>query len=255
MKLDTSEISWQVVLEEAKILKRHKRKYFSPKDHKPYVIKSTTKNVITIKRHEGNDEYLRKGTLLSFIDKINKAGSLHRNECSNLRVATLATIVQLHPFLKWDDNNDIIIIIPNKGQDKIQYRDFGEPPNDNVNELQIFARKVRAGQSKFRKALLNNYRNKCCVTECTVLEVLDACHIEPHSKGGINQVDNGLLLRTDIHSLLDSDLLFVSPDDYRVHIHPSLSTSEYFDYNEIIISAKRLPNREYLKARWNQKKW
>ena len=45
-----------------------------------------------------------------------------------------------------------------------------------------------------------------------VLHVLDAAHIKPYSDGGEHAVNNGLLLRQDLHTLFDRGYLTVTPE-------------------------------------------
>jgi putative restriction endonuclease len=42
--------------------------------------------------------------------------------------------------------------------------------------------------------------------------VLDAAHIQPYLGAASNHVQNGLLLRTDLHRLYDQGLIGVTPD-------------------------------------------
>lgn len=103
---------------------------------------------------------------------------------------------------------------------------------------------VREGQGDFRQRLLVAYQNCCAVTGCEVPEILDAAHIVPHSLiGQIGMhVANGLLLRSDIHALLDEQLLSLVPsgDSVVVRISPRLTETEYGRLNG---RALRLPNR------------
>jgi Restriction endonuclease AspBHI N-terminal/HNH endonuclease len=71
-------------------------------------------------------------------------------------------------------------------------------------QREIFARQ---GQSGFREALLLAYRGQCAVTGCTVIPVLEAAHLRPYRGTHTNDVTNGLLLRADIHTLLDCKLI------------------------------------------------
>jgi predicted restriction endonuclease len=50
------------------------------------------------------------------------------------------------------------------------------------------------------------------VTGERTLPVLDAAHIKPYDQGGPHDPRNGLLLRTDLHRLLDSGHATVTPD-------------------------------------------
>lgn len=78
-------------------------------------------------------------------------------------------------------------------------------PKDLVDGRQKVLREVvrRQGQPKFRKQLLEAYENRCAVTGCEVEAVLEAAHIAPYLGKESNTVQNGLLLRADIHTLFD----------------------------------------------------
>ena len=60
--------------------------------------------------------------------------------------------------------------------------------------------------------------------------VLEAAHIEPHSVGGHNSADNGLLLRADLHTLMDAGLLVVEPSTLRILLHATLMGTGYEQY-------------------------
>lgn len=74
-------------------------------------------------------------------------------------------------------------------------------------------RKVRErpGQAAFRRRLRLAYSNTCCVTGCPVAEVLDGAHIDPYLGPDFDHAQNGLLLRRDIHTLFDSQLIGIDP--------------------------------------------
>jgi hypothetical protein len=99
-------------------------------------------------------------------------------------------------------------------------------PNDE--ELrQTYARRVRRGQSRFRMALHKLYGSRCAFTGTNEEAVLEACHIIPHSKTGDNSLDNGLLLRSDIHVLFDEHLLTLANDGQRILVHKDITAPEY----------------------------
>lgn len=62
---------------------------------------------------------------------------------------------------------------------------------------------VRQGQPAFRAALLIAYGGKCAVTETGVEAALEAAHIDGYKGPTSNHVQNGLLLRCDVHTLFD----------------------------------------------------
>jgi len=81
----------------------------------------------------------------------------------------------------------------------------------------------RRGQRKFRDALRTRYGNQCLVTGCEALAVLEAAHISTQPGVDDNRPENGLLLRSDIHTLFDLDLLGIEPQQMRVELHPTIA--------------------------------
>jgi putative restriction endonuclease len=61
----------------------------------------------------------------------------------------------------------------------------------------------RLGQGAFRVLVTDAYQRRCAVTGERTLPALEAAHIKPYGESGPHQVDNGLLLRADLHRLLD----------------------------------------------------
>ena len=87
---------------------------------------------------------------------------------------------------------------------------------------------VRRGQSEFRDQLLDAYQ-RCAVTGSEVAAVLEAAHIDRYFGDHSHHVTNGLLLRSDIHTLFDAQLLTVD-DNYQVRVSPRLANSEYAQF-------------------------
>lgn len=76
----------------------------------------------------------------------------------------------------------------------------------------------RLGQGAFRVMVTDAYERRCVVTGERTLPVLEAAHIKPYSLVGKHEISNGLLLRSDLHRLLDLGYLTVTPDDLRVRV-------------------------------------
>jgi putative restriction endonuclease len=87
---------------------------------------------------------------------------------------------------------------------------LGESPGPRYGEP-VFVL-PRLGQGSFQAAIVNAYARRCAVTGERVLPVLEAAHIKPYGEGGEHRIDNGLLLRRDLHVLFDRGYLTVSPD-------------------------------------------
>ena len=117
---------------------------------------------------------------------------------------------------------------------------------------------IRRGQPAFRRRLLDAYGGACGLSGCATSAVLEAAHISPYRGTHTNHVCNGILLRTDLHTLFDLGLLTVEPDTYTVHIAHALHSSEYFQFHG---SRLRLPadetcwpDNDALRAKYNLSK-
>lgn len=72
--------------------------------------------------------------------------------------------------------------------------------------------KPRLGQGLFSLAVREAYKGACAVTGEHSGPVLEAAHIVPYGRGGEHRVDNGLLLRSDLHRLYDRGYVTVTPN-------------------------------------------
>jgi hypothetical protein len=87
----------------------------------------------------------------------------------------------------------------------------------------------RQGQPAFRSQLLKSYGSRCAFSGCAVAEVLEAAHILPYQGPLTNHPQNGLLLRTDLHTLFDLGLLAVDTKTMTVVTSAKLDNSSYAD--------------------------
>ncbi|RAI69302.1 hypothetical protein DOZ80_14215 [Pseudomonas fluorescens] len=115
---------------------------------------------------------------------------------------------------------------------------------DFINEPDARARISRAivlrrGQGAFRRALIEAYEGTCAVTGCTAIDVLEAAHIVPYRGEHTNRVDNGLLLRADIHTLFDLGYLWI--EEGNIHLVAHLLDTEYGKLNNRKL---RLPRKK-----------
>jgi putative restriction endonuclease len=114
----------------------------------------------------------------------------------------------------------------------------------------------RQGQGKFREKVLAAYSGRCCISGTSSSWVLDAAHIEPYGGPDTNLVTNGLLLRTDLHTLFDMSLLGIEPLALTVRISPLVKEAQYqlLDGTPIQLPSSRLDHPEIsrLKWRWDQ---
>ncbi|MGH7174770.1 MAG: HNH endonuclease, partial [Minisyncoccia bacterium] len=101
----------------------------------------------------------------------------------------------------------------------------------------------------------------CAVTRHTIRPTLEAAHIRPVSEGGENAVNNGLLLRSDVHRMFDRGYLSIDRD-YRLLVSPSLRSQfgngdEFYEREGTVITVPRdepfRPAREYLEWHLSEK--
>jgi putative restriction endonuclease len=70
----------------------------------------------------------------------------------------------------------------------------------------------RLGQGIFRVVITDAYERRCAVTSEKVLPVLVAGHIKPYAKEGTHNPNNGILLRSDLHTLFDLGYATITPE-------------------------------------------
>lgn len=92
---------------------------------------------------------------------------------------------------------------------------------------EIFARR---GQATFRDALLRAYGGKCAFSGCDAVEALEAAHVMGVAAGGSDQPANGLLLRSDLHTLFDLNLIGVDPTRRVLALAPTLLGTDYREF-------------------------
>lgn len=85
----------------------------------------------------------------------------------------------------------------------------------------------RQGGAAFRASLIKAYGERCAITDCDAIDALEAAHIVPYRGPHTDAVENGLLLRADLHTLFDRDLLDVDPMSLRVTLSPALAKTVY----------------------------
>lgn len=79
----------------------------------------------------------------------------------------------------------------------------------------------RLGQGGFKSLVREAYEKRCAITGHKIVPTLQAAHIVPVSARGENRLDNGLLLRSDVHTMFDRGYLGIAPD-YTLHVSPRL---------------------------------
>jgi putative restriction endonuclease len=75
----------------------------------------------------------------------------------------------------------------------------------------------RLGQGSFRVLVTDAYERRCAITNERTLPALDAAHIRPFTENGQHAVNNGILMRRDLHALFDRGYLTITPS-YRIEV-------------------------------------
>ena len=70
----------------------------------------------------------------------------------------------------------------------------------------------RLGQGTFRVLVTDAYERRCALTNERTLPALEAAHIRPYAEKGEHHIENGILLRRDLHALFDRGYITVNPD-------------------------------------------
>ncbi|TDQ24141.1 HNH endonuclease [Phyllobacterium brassicacearum] len=127
-----------------------------------------------------------------------------------------------------------------------------QPSSGDRREAILRAIRARNGQSKFKTDLIRRYGAQCMISACTLMPVVEAAHIWPYRGPEDNHPANGLLLRADLHTLYDLDLLGISPETFEVETADGLLGSDYASHvgTKLLVSGKAAPSREALALRW-----
>lgn len=116
---------------------------------------------------------------------------------------------------------------------------------------------ARYGQRYFRKLILANYDNKCCVTGLNIPIVLRASHIAAWAADKKNRMnpENGLCLSATYDAAFDKHLISFD-DDYRMIVSKEIKdyytndiAKEYFENYEgkqIILPTQYMPSKKLL---------
>ncbi|MBN1369687.1 MAG: HNH endonuclease [Dehalococcoidaceae bacterium] len=118
----------------------------------------------------------------------------------------------------------------------------------------------RLGQGTFRILVTDAYERRCAMTNERTLPALDAAHIKPYSESGGHTINNGILMRRDLHALFDRGYITINP---ALEIEVSRRIKEEYengrDYyrlhgNKIHVPAKAVyqPSRDYIE--WHNSK-
>jgi len=130
-----------------------------------------------------------------------------------------------------------------------------EVDSDKQRFGEAYLARARLGQGAFRVLVTDAYQRRCAVTGERTLPVLEAAHIKPYSLHGPHRINNGILLRSDLHTLFDLGYVTVTPE-LRLEVSPRLKAEwengrEYYTHHgkELRfrpVERRSCPSREFL---------
>ena len=126
----------------------------------------------------------------------------------------------------------------------------------HVDGRDVVLREIRArrGQQRFRDELLRCHFRRCVISGCDIVDLLEAAHIRPYrGLADDNESSNGLLLRCDLHTLFDLDLLGIEPETLTVRLHESVRRPPYAALDGTVLRLGPIvPSQTNLRLRWRQ---
>lgn len=223
-----------------------------------------------------DSEYTNRGLMLCWKDAV-PIGVMHQTRS---KPAVRYQILGLALVVGWDGgyfffegfgpnalahpggtNTEIELLAAEQQRLAVESRSFN-PAGVIDSRRRVLAEIVRRrGQQEFREKLLVAYGGRCAITGCDAVEALEAAHIVPYQGDETNSVQNGLLLRADIHTLFDLGLIGVNPDTMTVVVSEKLKTTSYREIAEICLRLPADPGFQPSKAalyehlRWTCLSW
>ena len=165
-------------------------------------------------------------------------------------------LARLEPFLGQDAGVDVLInrfvaemSVPQAGAEMPP-----DGPASRIEERRRVLREIslRRGQAQFRERLIRRYGLRCQISGYDFSPAIEAAHIRPYATCQDNSTGNGLLLRSDLHTLFDLGFIGIDPLTLRVSFNPACLCAGYDAYNGAVlfINGTSRPNAGALAERW-----
>ena len=107
----------------------------------------------------------------------------------------------------------------------------------------------RLGQGGFRIIVTDAYNRKCAITAEKTLPALEAAHIKSYSEEGPHEINNGILLRADLHKLFDLGYITITKE-LKVEVSRKIKEKyengrDYYAMQGIALRNLPMNNKEY----------
>ncbi|MFN8059521.1 MAG: HNH endonuclease signature motif containing protein [Vicinamibacterales bacterium] len=165
--------------------------------------------------------------------------------------ATVAAAAAVLPKYVVTEGDSSQILTPGSAIDDEQSTDPEWVGHRDEREVVSRSIRLRRGQAAFRRALAERYGARCMVSGCALFDIVEAAHIAPYRGIADNAVVNGLLLRADLHTLFDLNLMGIDPQSLLVHLHPAAAAAGYgFLSGGLLDCGTTRPSAAALRERW-----
>lgn len=129
-----------------------------------------------------------------------------------------------------------------------------DSPASRIEERRRVLREIslRRGQAQFRERLSRRYGLRCQISGYDFSPAIEAGHIRPYAACHDNGAGNGLLLRSDLHTLFDLGFIGIDPATLRVSFNPACLCAGYAAYDGALlyINGTSGPDAGALAERW-----
>lgn len=145
------------------------------------------------------------------------------------KIPSIYTVIGLARVSGWEEGSFSLMPVDHDlstGVDQ-QEKALWQPPDRDARERIRASIVRRRGQATFRRKVIAAYRGHCAVTDADALPALDAAHITPYSGPASDHIENGILLRSDIHALFDLGLLAIDSASMCCLLDSALAMSSY----------------------------
>lgn len=123
----------------------------------------------------------------------------------------------------------------------------------DTRETVLRSIRVRRGQKSFRDRLIRRYGARCVASGCELMDIVEAAHVDPFRGENDHHPENGLLLRADLHTLFDLNLMGIDPEELTLRFHPRIKDDSYrcLEGSSLRFSGLARPASAPIKRRWD----